>query len=239
MKIAICDDTKLHISALIGALNRFKSENNLDFSIDTFCSPEELMDCVSPQMKAFDYQIIFMDIYMPEHLGTDVTKYLRDSGYDGHIIFCTTSEDHALEGYRLRVDGYLVKPFTYEDFCNSIWNIHHLFKKSATTVNFISERVNYSLPASSVEFIETEKKGCRIYTEEDSYFTQKKIGEFISELSGLNFFYQINRSYLINMDFISSISSYEITMQNGVSIILPARTKIKLRQFISDYLSEK
>lgn len=238
MKIAICDDTKSHRLALVGALNRFKEENFFDFSIEAFSSPVELMEG-QPNIKAFDYHVIFMDIYMPEHLGTDVTKFLRGNGYDGHIIFCTTSEDHALEGYRLRADGYLVKPFTYEEFCNSIWNIHHLFKKAAVTVNFVSDRVNYSLPAASVEYIETEKKGCRIYTKEKSYFTQKKISEFTSELAELSFFCQVNRSYLVNMDYVTSVSSDEIIMLNGISIVLPARTKVKLRQFISDYLSEK
>ena len=39
---------------------------------------------------------------MGDILGTDAAKKMRELGYKGSIIFCTTSEEHALEGFRGR-----------------------------------------------------------------------------------------------------------------------------------------
>lgn len=54
--------------------------------------------------------LMLMDIYMPEKLGIEAARELRDMGSQSRIIFLTTSREHALEAFRVDASQYLVKP---------------------------------------------------------------------------------------------------------------------------------
>ena len=69
-------------------------------------------------VKKAKYDLIFMDINMPELNGIDTTKEIRKSGNNVPIVALTAN---ALEGdeqrfLKLGMDAYLSKPINYEDF---------------------------------------------------------------------------------------------------------------------------
>ena len=99
MKIAICDDVKADREELKAALFKFEKEKNIEFTILEYSTPKSLYsDCKARE----ELQIVFFDVYMGDILGTDAAKKMRELGYKGSIIFRTTSEEHALEGFRGR-----------------------------------------------------------------------------------------------------------------------------------------
>lgn len=55
----------------------------------------------------------FVDIQMPDLNGTDFVRMLQG---DTKVVFTTAYEQYALEGFKLDVVDYLLKPFGYEDF---------------------------------------------------------------------------------------------------------------------------
>jgi DNA-binding LytR/AlgR family response regulator len=55
----------------------------------------------------------FVDIQMPDLSGTDFVRMLQG---DTKVVFTTAYEQYALEGFKLDVIDYLLKPFGYEDF---------------------------------------------------------------------------------------------------------------------------
>ena len=48
--------------------------------------------------------------------GMDTAREIRKLDEEAAIIFVTTSSDHAVDSYGVRASGYLIKPFTYEAF---------------------------------------------------------------------------------------------------------------------------
>lgn len=61
--------------------------------------------------------ILFLDIYMEGASGIDAANILRGKGYNGTLIFTTTSREHYAEGFDLAAAHYLIKPITWETFC--------------------------------------------------------------------------------------------------------------------------
>lgn len=232
MKIAICDDRKEDRDHLKNALYQFEKEKNLEFTILEFSNPESLYeDCVARD----ELKIVFFDIYMDNVLGTDAAKRMRELGYKGSIIFCTTSEDHALDGFRVQADGYLVKPYTYEAFKNSLIRLEDLFFKEQKRISFTSERIDYEVPVSEVLFLETGNKGCNIYTLRGRYFTWKKMKEFAVELES-DCFYQIGRYYIVNMSQIEIVKEESVIIKGGYEIFIPKRELLKIKQDINDFI---
>lgn len=64
-----------------------------------------------------DYDIIILDLMLPDMDGLEVCSRLRDSGRDTPILMLTARDtlDDKLEGFASGTDDYLVKPFAMQE----------------------------------------------------------------------------------------------------------------------------
>lgn len=231
MRVAICDDDELEQRKLELFLRRLEKEEQISMEISRFKSGEELLNA-HKRGEAFD--ILFLDIYMHGISGISVAKNLSDAGFTGSVIFCTSSVEHAVESYKLKADGYIVKPFEYKDFVDAIWRCREKFDRRC--LSFRAERLDYTLPVSDIFYIETKVRGCGIHTADKEYVTYKKISEFEDELKDDEAFMRIGRSFIVNLANADSCDSEMLTLKNGESIPLPSREKAKYRRQINDFL---
>ena len=101
-KVLVVDDSKLNLKVAENVLKNFK------VSTETVTSGLECLSCV----KSKKYDIIFMDIMMPNMSGVDVLKKLREEKVNIPVIALTADaiegqeEKYISEGF----DGYLSKP---------------------------------------------------------------------------------------------------------------------------------
>ena len=101
-KVLVVDDSKLNLKVAENVLKNFK------VSTETVTSGLECLSCV----KSKKYDIIFMDIMMPNMSGVEVLKKLREEKVNIPVIALTADaiegqeEKYISEGF----DGYLSKP---------------------------------------------------------------------------------------------------------------------------------
>lgn len=105
VKIAICDDSPSDTQQLKTALLSYDPF----FEIETFSSGEELVEKIESFPDSFD--ILFLDIYMPDLNGIEVAQKIRESGKDIKIVFLTSSHDFYSQAYEVFAFNYIVKPF--------------------------------------------------------------------------------------------------------------------------------
>ncbi len=233
MKIAVCDDIAEQRIVLAGYLRRLEKEEHLEIDICEFESGEALINYIRTGNTPPD--CLFLDIYMHGIDGIATMRELRALGYEGNVVFCTTSIEHAVESYKLKADGYLVKPYNYEDFIEAIWRCRKHFEESKKCLKFVSERLDYSIPYQDVIYIETEQRCCLVHTKKEDIRTYKKISEFEADVASEPSFIKIGRCYLVNMNRVGAFDSDKLTLSNGDSIIFPTRDKKKLAQTINHY----
>jgi len=75
--------------------------------------------------KNGDFDIIFTDIDMPYMNGLEMIKKIRITDVDIPIIILSSYDDteYFLESIKLGIDGYILKPFNYEEMENIIVNL--------------------------------------------------------------------------------------------------------------------
>ncbi|HEX2977152.1 MAG TPA: response regulator, partial [Bacteroidales bacterium] len=64
-----------------------------------------------------EIDLIFVDIQMPDLSGIEFTRLINKGP---KVVFTTAYEKYALEGYKLEVTDYLLKPFSYEEFLTAV-----------------------------------------------------------------------------------------------------------------------
>jgi len=89
-------------------------------------------------MREHDIDLIVLDIYMPVMNGVDFLTKLREEDNAADVIFLTASNDNRMIDHALKLGAvdYLIKPFKYERFRNSLEKYarrHEIIKKDGET----------------------------------------------------------------------------------------------------------
>lgn len=104
MKALVVDDSAVMRKVLIGALGRA----NID-QVDQAADGREAVEAA----KANDYGLILMDWNMPNMLGIDAVKAIREMGKTMPIIMVTTEAEKSrvIEALKAGANNYVIKPF--------------------------------------------------------------------------------------------------------------------------------
>ena len=86
--------------------------------ISDFRRGQAALDAVTQQGVFPD--AVFSDIRMPDMNGLQLAVTLKKAAPDARIVFVTAYSQYALEAWKQRVHGYLVKPVTSEDIRDTL-----------------------------------------------------------------------------------------------------------------------
>ncbi len=106
--IAVCDDLQRDREEICLVLKEELEAFDADARFIKFGSGNALLKAW--EKKKIDFHIVFLDIFMEGLDGIETARRLRASGYKEAIIFLTTTQDFAIEGYEVDAAGYLLKP---------------------------------------------------------------------------------------------------------------------------------
>jgi two-component system response regulator LytT len=69
-----------------------------------------------------DIDLVFLDIRMPDLSGIELARILEQYRVKGNmrVVFTTAFDQYALEGFKVDALDYLLKPFSFVDFSNTV-----------------------------------------------------------------------------------------------------------------------
>ncbi len=104
MKALVVDDSAVMRKVLIGALGRANIED-----VDQAADGKEAVEAV----QANEYGLVLMDWNMPNMLGIDAVKAIRQLGKTMPIIMVTTEAEKSrvIEALKSGANNYIIKPF--------------------------------------------------------------------------------------------------------------------------------
>ncbi len=130
-RIAVLDDDKkeLHKTEELFSLD---GETHPQYKLEITCFQEirPFMDavCSGDGKEEWTFDILMMDVYLPDGNGIKSARVLREKGYKGVIIFKSSSEEHVIDSFSVGALQYLVKPVSPEKLFGTI---EKAVKKSA------------------------------------------------------------------------------------------------------------
>ena len=118
MRIFVIDDEPDVLEALCEAV----AEAAPGAEILDFRRGQAALDALTEQNLFPD--VVFSDIQMPDMNGLQLAAALKKAAPDARIVFVTAYSQYALEAWKRRVHGYLMKPVTAEDIRDTLDSLH-------------------------------------------------------------------------------------------------------------------
>lgn len=243
MKIAIVDDFASDRKYLKDMLCSYFNNNRIVFEIVSYDSGESFLN----EFQAGSFTAVFLDNLMGGINGIETAKRIRISDTSIAIIFVTTEESYALEGYIVQAFDYVIKPVTAERLHSVLERLYSQFKPEKfieVKENRIDRRIllrQILYVRSSGHFLEicTKNETCRCYMSLDALiFLLKEAGEYGNPEQGLQF-QGCCRGYVVNLEEVLAIESQDFLLSNGLRIPI-SRSKYKeMQTAYASYLFSK
>lgn len=207
MRIAICDDElqeTLHLEQLI---KTYAFQHDYDLQCERFTDGRDLM-----QREKFD--LYFLDFYMEPMDGIAVAQALKEKfSHAVTVCYLTSYEGAAMQiiNHRIYADGFLKKPVDpvlLEEKLDQFYRMS-FFKR----LELRSGKRFDTVYTQDILYVEAANKQVLFHMANGTVAYHYTMGE-IEAMIGDRFF-RIQRSYLINLQYVASYTAKTVTMQNG------------------------
>jgi DNA-binding LytR/AlgR family response regulator len=182
-------------------------------------------------LEAFSYinkhqiDLLLIDINMPEISGIDFLKSLK---HPPMVIFTTAYSEYAVESYELNAVDYLLKPVSFERFLKAINKATELLQNDsepipnapatpslADNVLFVkSDGKLLKIDITQLWLIEGLKDYLKLHTESGKIIVHSTMKNFEDQLAQLPYFVRVNKSYIINIKYITEIDGNMIRLKD-------------------------
>ncbi|MCM1126950.1 MAG: LytTR family DNA-binding domain-containing protein [Lachnospiraceae bacterium] len=239
--IALCDDETSELAKTEQMLSSYEKKHpGTDFLIEQFENAGELLYKVQHQNYVPDF--IFMDIYMPGKIGTEVVRELRNMGNKSNVIFLTTSKEHALEAYSVDAVQYLVKPISEETMFPILDRfLTGMEERHPQYLLFKMEGRIQRVAANDIIYCEAQGKIQKLHlTDHTQRVLRMTMAEIYEMVSRYQEFARVGIGYIVNLEHIDSLNAQELQMDDGKKIYLPRGSYQPLRdRYFAYYCGEK
>ncbi|UTX47404.1 LytTR family DNA-binding domain-containing protein [Chryseobacterium sp. MA9] len=237
MKCLIIDDEPLarfHLKELAG---------QIDFlSVEGTCATALEADT---KVKESEIDLLFLDINMPYLTGLEFLEQLENPPL---CILTTAYSEYALEGFRLQVVDYLLKPIAFNRFYQAVNKAQQQFiiseklkKNTSLDDPFLYVRQSDSFIKVSwvdILYIESMQNYTRLHFKDRS-LTIHQTMKAIEESLPSDHFFRIHKSYLINITHIDMISGGRLFINKIELPISRTRKEELLNQVVYKKLISK
>jgi two-component system, LytTR family, response regulator LytT len=183
--------------------------------------------------------IVFTDIQMPGLNGIEFTRSMVNGPV---VIFTTAFSKYAIEGFKLDVADYLLKPFTYEEFLTSVHKAERMIRALAkpsddvlSNNEFLFLKSDYKIKRinfQNILYIEGLKEYVKVYTmlSDKPILSLSSLKMLETKLPAEKFM-RVHRSFIVNLEKIETIDRSRIVFDNKY-IPIGEQYKDKFQDFL-------
>jgi len=196
-------------------------------------------------LENYQVDLMFVDINMPDLNGLELVKSLTQKPL---LIFTTAYSEYAIEGFKVDALDYLLKPFSFAEFSKAAGKAKNQFELIQNTQekldgnnDFLFIKSEYKLVRinlNDILYIEGMKEYVRIHLSgQKPVMTLLSMKSLEQKLPDSKFM-RVHRSYIVNMDKITTVERFRIVFDNKVFIPVSENYKEKFQAFLDDKFFE-
>ena len=230
IRIAVVDDEKIFADLISNRLHTFLKNKNVLFGIDIFTSGMSFLSACS----SLSYDLVYLDIDMPEITGLDIAQKLRMKRSEIEVIFITNKDDLVYDTIRYTPFRFIRKSRFELEFEEAIEQ--YLSKREAQKALFFfsTEQGKRPINVVLVSYIEVQSHKLTLHLPDETIFANGNLSDIEKKIQHLGFI-RIHSSYLVNFRYIDLIDHKSVILDDKTVLPLSRgrseSTKMALIQF--------
>lgn len=235
IQLAFCDDDQSVLHEISVLLEQFRIEHGIEMNCSAFHSPLELVAKIEKGMR---FDILILDVIMPDGNGIDIAKEIRRYDNNVKIIFFTSSSDFAVQSYSVDAYYYQLKPLEKESFLKLMDSVISECKEKQKHMLVIHNKKGViQIDLEKLKYCEIRGRTLLFCMENGKIL---ECGGSLEKVCGAlveyDNFLRPHRSYLVNMDHIQNIASRIITMDDSTEIFIPHGKIAEVKKLYFEYV---
>lgn len=187
-------------------------------------------------LKNKEIDLLFLDINMPHLSGLEFLESLDKMPL---TILTTAYSEYALEGYRLNVVDYLLKPVAFNRFFQASSKAREIFqsriilqkKEEAAPNMYVRQNDAFvRIIWEDILYVEGMQNYLKLYFKDKMLIIHQTMTS-LEEILPKEFFFKIHRSFLVNIAHIDSIAGGRVLV-NGKELPVALKRKDELLKTI-------
>lgn len=181
------------------------------------------------------YDLVLMDINLPDLNGMDVAASLRKMDRNVILIFVTSMAQYAVQGYEVDALDYMVKPVTFATF--SVKFRRALAKSSGQQSRELLINVTdgvYRTSVSRIKYVEVSDHSLIYHTTDGDLTSYGNLKQVEAQLDPRQFA-RCNRCYLVNLAHVIAIRGSAVVL-DGAELQISRPKRLSFLEALTNYL---
>ena len=179
-----------------------------------------------------------LDIVMPHLTGIETAKRIRARGETAEIMFLTTSREYALDAFSVKASDYLLKPLKKSDFDDAVLScIRNLAPKENPSLMLKTKEGLRKVHIRELVSIESfnHRRLCTL-ADGTAVETPSTLSFLFEQLRDYRCFFIPHRAYIVNLNYVSGLTSSELLLTGGKRIPVARGTYPALKTAYLEYV---
>ncbi|MDH6342643.1 DNA-binding LytR/AlgR family response regulator [Parabacteroides sp. PFB2-12] len=225
LRCLVVDDESFAIEGVVGLIQKV----NYLTVVGTCSSAIEASDF----LRREEVDLMFLDINMPDLTGLEFLESLDNPPI---TIFTTAYSEYALDGFRLNVVDYLLKPISFQRFFQAVQKALELYT-SRLTIHHNTEEIPsdmyirqgdsfIKISWEDILYVESMQNYLKLQFKDKSFVIHQTMSS-LEEMLPRDAFFRIHKSFLVNVAHIELISGGRVFV-NGKELPLSKHRREEL-----------
>ena len=233
LRIAIVEDEEDQMQNTRRLLVRFLEERGMEFQVDCYSDGVRFLEgCRNP------YDIVLMDIEMPQLNGLETARRLRAMDETVLLIFVTRIGKFAINGYEVSALGYILKPI--HAYALQMTMQKALKKALKILAQRADQRIVLQMKEGVITFSSRELVYIEVFGHKLSYHTMSGTYEVYGNLKteeerlAAYHFARCSNAFLVNLAFVKGIMGNSVYLQGETELRVSRGMK---KSFLDAYMA--
>ncbi len=236
MNIAIIEDNYEDYLTLKNNLVNYFTCTCMNFIPDFYFYQDESKFLMEFNPNTYDF--IFIDYYLNTLTGLEIARKIRSKDNDVNLIFTTSSRDYAIDCYKVKASGYLVKPVLFDELHEIMELVDYKQIRDRRFIEIGSKGYKVKILLNDIVYCDIDGHYMQIHTKNSIEKCRITFSDFVKILTPYPEFLLCYRGCIVNMKHIKKVGDLTFIMSNEEYVPFRKKFKSEILKCYSEFLVE-